>query len=255
MVDQPNVTRAATAAAKKLKSSLSGQDATEVHRSLVPLPVVSEEGTAGEWSEVPSDLSSLTQDDWEPEPNNYKDTVPGDVPVEIREDPLVFDDEEDNTSGKDKQDAAEPDFIEFMKAVPDVGKTPIDPISVLLEQALAAQVLGNTVMANVFLKAIRELDPKKQQKVGVASVEPEEEANDGASNNHPITQGKQLNLNNHSNQFAKSQQSTNDNHLSQESKKRARSGYKGSHWVDGYNERRSNSNPPASGSGSNNSNK
>ncbi|WAQ82765.1 hypothetical protein PtA15_3A129 [Puccinia triticina] len=214
MVDQPNVTRAATAAAKKLKSSLSGQDATEVHRSLVPLPVVSEEGTAGEWSEVPSDLSSLTQDDWEPEPNNYKDTVPGDVPVEIREDPLVFDDEEDNTSGKDKQDAAEPDFIEFMKAVPDVGKTPIDPISVLLEQALAAQVLGNTVMANVFLKAIRELDPKKQQK-----------------------------------------QSTNDNHSSQESKKRARSGYKGSHWVDGYNERRSNSNPPASGSGSNNSNK
>ncbi|WAR54390.1 hypothetical protein PtB15_4B7 [Puccinia triticina] len=163
MVNQPNVTRAATAAAKKSKSSLSGRDATEVHRLLVPLPVVSEEGTAGEWSEVPSDLSSLTQDDWEPEPNNYKDTVLGDVPVEIREDPLVFDDEEDNTSGKDKQDAAEPDFIEFMKAVPDVGKTPIDPISVLLEQALAAQVSGNTVMANVFLKAIRELDPKKQQ--------------------------------------------------------------------------------------------
>ncbi|WAQ83558.1 hypothetical protein PtA15_4A6 [Puccinia triticina] len=139
MVNQPNVTRAATAAAKKSKSSLSGRDATEVHRLLVPLPVVSEEGTAD------------------------KDTVLGDVPVEIREDPLVFDDEEDNTSGKDKQDAAEPDFIEFMKAVPDVGKTPIDPISVLLEQALAAQVSGNTVMANVFLKAIRELDPKKQQ--------------------------------------------------------------------------------------------
>ncbi|MGC5644330.1 UNVERIFIED_CONTAM: hypothetical protein QYH65_17960, partial [Kocuria sp. CPCC 205300] len=49
----------------------------------------------------------------------------------------------------------------------------------MLEQALAAQVLGNIVMANVFLKAIRELDPKKQQNFGVASVEPEEETNNG----------------------------------------------------------------------------
>ncbi|WAQ82005.1 hypothetical protein PtA15_2A318 [Puccinia triticina] len=186
MVDQRNVTRAAIAAAKKSKSSLSGQDANEIHRLLVPLPVVSKEGAAGDWSEVPSDPLSITQDDWESEPNNYKDTVPGDVPVESREDPLVFNDEEENTSGKEKQDAVEPDFIEFMKAVPDVGKTPIDLISALLEQALAAQVSGNIVMANVFLKAIRELDPKKQQNFGVASVEPEEETNDGATRQFPI---------------------------------------------------------------------
>ncbi|MGC5644331.1 UNVERIFIED_CONTAM: hypothetical protein QYH65_17965 [Kocuria sp. CPCC 205300] len=50
--------------------------------------------------------------------SSVKDTVPGDVPVESREDPLVFNDEEENTSGKEKQDAVEPDFIEFMKAVP-----------------------------------------------------------------------------------------------------------------------------------------
>ncbi|WAQ89011.1 hypothetical protein PtA15_10A434 [Puccinia triticina] len=126
MVNQPNVTRASTAAAKKLKSLSSGKDATEVHKALVPLPIDGEEVNATDGR-----------------------MDPGYIPVDNRaNDPLVFDDEEENLGGKDREEPIEPDFIEYMKAVPDTEKNPVNPISGLLEQALAAQLGGRTEMAN-----------------------------------------------------------------------------------------------------------
>ncbi|WAQ90973.1 hypothetical protein PtA15_13A373 [Puccinia triticina] len=110
--------------------------------------------------------------------------------------------------------------VESMKVVPNVANTTTNPKSLLLEQALAAQLSGNADLADTFLKAIAVLNggPATQ------SMKPGQ-----PSQNVPNDQG---------------------------GKKRARSGYKGSNWIEGYGEQRLSSNPLAinsgSGSGSNN---
>ncbi|WAR58244.1 hypothetical protein PtB15_5B477 [Puccinia triticina] len=69
---------------------------------------------------------------------------------------LLFEEAVESFNPKAKESAVskEPDFIEFMKAVPNVGNPSTDPKSLLLEQALAAQLSGNAKLANTFLKAI-----------------------------------------------------------------------------------------------------
>ncbi|OAV99700.1 hypothetical protein PTTG_25258 [Puccinia triticina 1-1 BBBD Race 1] len=95
--------------------------------------------------------SLADQDEVVPEPQTS--TTPGNGPVETTVQTELMYKEADGVNplgdpGEEERQTDEPNFIEYMKSVPNAMNPSLDTKSILLEQALQAQAAGNAALAN-----------------------------------------------------------------------------------------------------------
>ncbi|WAQ90625.1 hypothetical protein PtA15_13A23 [Puccinia triticina] len=177
--------------------------------------------------------------------------------LDFEEDDIVESNLKGHTPGGD-----EAKFVDLIRAVPNPDKSNSDANSILIEQALQALNAGNASVASVLMKAANEIKSTKSKLFGSESTI--EDTQDGglmlnlqANNFHNVSnpahnqsqgfngQGPSQAAQGSSNSFNTQQNNPMNQHgNNHESKKRARSGYKGSNFIQGFNEKRASSNPP-----------